>query len=135
MCRGIFVAVPLQELPDWLPTWCLDHLGREPSDVQFQRQQVSMVFGLQFADGSGWRPHCSTIRTSWSSTSPPTHSTRPESSWSGRLLRRADTGAGILVSSHHLDEVAWVARSAMPCRWCRDNNVARVTTGARASNW
>jgi hypothetical protein len=43
--------VPLDDLPDWLPAWCLDHLGGEPSGVLFQLQQVSMVFGLQLAGG------------------------------------------------------------------------------------
>jgi hypothetical protein len=43
------VPVPLGNLPDWLPTWCLDHLGGEPADVLFQLQQVSMVFGLGLA--------------------------------------------------------------------------------------
>jgi hypothetical protein len=44
--------VPLDDLPDWLPAWCLDQLGGEPADVLFQRQQVSMVFGLRLADGT-----------------------------------------------------------------------------------
>jgi hypothetical protein len=43
--------VPLDDLPDWLPPWCLEHLGGEPAAVLFQRQQVSMVFGLRLADG------------------------------------------------------------------------------------
>jgi Phosphotransferase enzyme family len=42
----------LCDLPDWLPTWCRDHLGGEPADVLFQLQQVSMVFGLRLADGT-----------------------------------------------------------------------------------
>jgi hypothetical protein len=42
----------LGDLPDWLPTWCLDHLGGEPTDVLFQLQQVSMVFGLGLAGGT-----------------------------------------------------------------------------------
>jgi hypothetical protein len=41
--------VPLDDLPDWLPTWCLDHLGGEPVDVLFEVQQVSMVFGLRLS--------------------------------------------------------------------------------------
>jgi hypothetical protein len=41
----------LDALPDWLPTWCLEHLGSEPIGVLFQVQQVSMVFGLQLAGG------------------------------------------------------------------------------------
>jgi hypothetical protein len=44
--------VPLDDLPDWLPAWCLDHLGSEPADVLFQVRQVSMVFGLRLAGGS-----------------------------------------------------------------------------------
>jgi hypothetical protein len=42
----------LDDLPDWLPGWCLDHLGGEPVGVLFQLQQVSMVFGLRLAGGS-----------------------------------------------------------------------------------
>jgi hypothetical protein len=41
----------LDDLPDWLPAWCLDHLGGEPVGVLFRQQQVSMVFGLRLADG------------------------------------------------------------------------------------
>jgi len=48
---GIVLGVPLDDLPDWLPAWCLDHLGGEPAGVLFQRQQVSTVFGLRLADG------------------------------------------------------------------------------------
>jgi hypothetical protein len=44
--------VPLDDLPDWLPGWCLDHLGSEPTGVLFQLQQVSMVFGLRLAGGT-----------------------------------------------------------------------------------
>jgi hypothetical protein len=44
--------MPLDDLPDWLPAWCLDQLGGEPSAVLFQLQQVSMVFGLRLADGA-----------------------------------------------------------------------------------
>jgi hypothetical protein len=42
----------LDDLPDWLPAWCLDHLGAEPSDVLFELQQISMVFGLRLAGGT-----------------------------------------------------------------------------------
>jgi hypothetical protein len=42
----------VDDLPDWLPGWCLDHLGREPTGVLFHVQQVSTVFGLRLADGS-----------------------------------------------------------------------------------
>jgi hypothetical protein len=43
--------VLLGDLPEWLPSWCLDHLGGEPAGVLFQLQQVSMVFGLRLAGG------------------------------------------------------------------------------------
>jgi hypothetical protein len=45
------VTVPLDDLPDWLPGWCLDHLGGEPVGVLFRLQQISMVFGLRLAGG------------------------------------------------------------------------------------
>ena len=45
------MTVPLDDLPDWLPGWCLDHRGGELAGVLFQLQQVSMVFGLRLADG------------------------------------------------------------------------------------
>jgi hypothetical protein len=41
----------LEDLPDWLPAWCLDHLGDEPADVLFHLHQVSMVFGLRLPGG------------------------------------------------------------------------------------
>jgi hypothetical protein len=41
----------LSDLPDWLPAWCLDHLGGEPAGVLFQRQQVTTVVGLRLAGG------------------------------------------------------------------------------------
>jgi hypothetical protein len=44
--------VLLGDLPGWLPTWCLDHLGGEPADVLFYLQQVSMVYGLRLAGGT-----------------------------------------------------------------------------------
>jgi hypothetical protein len=49
---GTVLTVPLGDLPDWLPAWCLDHLGGEPAEVLFQLQQVSMVFGLRLAGGT-----------------------------------------------------------------------------------
>src|SRR5262245_39710683 len=45
------LSVPLEDLSDWLPAWCLDHLGGEPVSVLFELQQVSMVFGLRLAGG------------------------------------------------------------------------------------
>jgi Phosphotransferase enzyme family len=44
--------VPLADLPDWLPAWCLANLGAEPADVLFQQRQVSTVFGLRLAGGT-----------------------------------------------------------------------------------
>jgi hypothetical protein len=44
--------VSLDDLPDWLPAWCLDHLGGVPADVLFRRRQISTVFGLRLADGT-----------------------------------------------------------------------------------
>ena len=44
--------MPLDDLPDWLPAWCLHHLGAEPAGVLFQAHQVSMVFGLRLAGGT-----------------------------------------------------------------------------------
>ncbi|SMD26180.1 phosphotransferase [Kibdelosporangium aridum] len=42
----------MNDLPEWLPAWCVDHLGSEPVDVLFQAQQISTVFGLRLADGT-----------------------------------------------------------------------------------
>jgi hypothetical protein len=44
--------MPLDDLPDWLPAWCLEHLGGEPTGVLFQLQQVSMVVGLRLPGGT-----------------------------------------------------------------------------------
>ncbi|WP_433018978.1 hypothetical protein [Kribbella sp. CA-294648] len=44
--------MPLEDLPDWLPGWSVDHLGAEPVDVLFQLHQVSMVFRLRLAGGT-----------------------------------------------------------------------------------
>jgi hypothetical protein len=43
---------PLGDLPDWLPAWCLEHLGGEPAEVLFRLHQVSMVFGLRLPGGA-----------------------------------------------------------------------------------
>jgi hypothetical protein len=42
----------LEDLPDWLPAWCLDHLGGEPAGLLFRQRQVSMVFGLRLTGGT-----------------------------------------------------------------------------------
>ncbi|HEY3869183.1 MAG TPA: hypothetical protein VGM10_12565 [Actinocrinis sp.] len=44
--------MPLNDLPDWLPPWCLDHLGSKPAEELFRLQQMSTVFGLRLADGT-----------------------------------------------------------------------------------
>jgi hypothetical protein len=49
---GTVVTVPLDDLPDWLPAWCREHLGGEPAGVLFKAQQVSMVFGLRLTSGT-----------------------------------------------------------------------------------
>ncbi|MGE5831120.1 MAG: hypothetical protein ACM30G_22555 [Micromonosporaceae bacterium] len=42
----------MDDLPDWLPAWCVDHLGGEPVEVLLHLQQVSMVFGLRLVGGT-----------------------------------------------------------------------------------
>jgi hypothetical protein len=42
----------LDDLPDWLPGWCLQLLGREPVGVLFGLEQTSTVFGLRLSDGT-----------------------------------------------------------------------------------
>jgi len=44
--------VPLDDLPGWLPAWCLDHLGGEPVGLLFQLQRISTVFGLRLTGGT-----------------------------------------------------------------------------------
>jgi hypothetical protein len=48
---GTVLTVALDDLPHWLPDWCLDHLGGEPVGVLFRKHQVSMVLGLRLAGG------------------------------------------------------------------------------------
>ena len=43
--------MPLDDLPGWLPAWCLDQLGGEPVGVLFRLEQVSLVLGLRLGDG------------------------------------------------------------------------------------
>jgi Phosphotransferase enzyme family len=43
--------MPLDDLPDWLPAWCVDQLGDEPVSVLFELRQISAVFGLRLAGG------------------------------------------------------------------------------------
>jgi hypothetical protein len=39
------------DLPDWLPGWCVDQLGDEPIEVLFAHRSISVVFGLRLAGG------------------------------------------------------------------------------------
>ena len=65
---GTVLTVPWDDLPEWLPAWCLDHLGGEPADVLFHLRQVSEVVGLRLTDGTevvvkaraddGWAASC-----------------------------------------------------------------------------
>jgi hypothetical protein len=41
----------LEELPDWLPSWCLEHLGAAPVAQLLRTQRISTVFGLRLANG------------------------------------------------------------------------------------
>ncbi|MBV9857396.1 MAG: hypothetical protein JOY82_23235, partial [Streptosporangiaceae bacterium] len=42
----------MDDLPGWLPAWCLDHLGGEPVGLLFQLQRISTVFGLRLTGGT-----------------------------------------------------------------------------------
>jgi hypothetical protein len=46
--------MPLDDLPDWLPAWCVDQLGDEPVSVLFELRQISAVFGLRSVGGTSW---------------------------------------------------------------------------------
>lgn len=43
--------VSLDDLPDWLPAWCLERLGSQPVGTLFHARSTSTVFGLTLADG------------------------------------------------------------------------------------
>ena len=43
--------MPLDDLPDWLPGWCVAQLGDEPAGVLFEWRSISAVFGLRLAGG------------------------------------------------------------------------------------
>jgi hypothetical protein len=43
--------VGLDELPDWLPGWCVAHLGAEPVSVLFERRSISSVVGVRLTSG------------------------------------------------------------------------------------
>ena len=49
--HGTVVTVGLDDLPDWVPSWCADQLGDEPVRVLFERRSISAVFGLLLAGG------------------------------------------------------------------------------------
>ncbi|WP_033288912.1 hypothetical protein [Amycolatopsis jejuensis] len=36
---------------EWLPDWCLQHLGGKPADVLFQQHQISAVYGFRLTGG------------------------------------------------------------------------------------
>lgn len=40
------------DLPEWLVSWCLEHMGSEPVGELLRIQRISTVYGLQLADGS-----------------------------------------------------------------------------------
>jgi hypothetical protein len=44
-------TVSLDDLPDWLPSWCSSQLGSAPDHVLFRVHQVSLVVGLRLAGG------------------------------------------------------------------------------------
>ncbi|WP_219467263.1 phosphotransferase [Nonomuraea rhizosphaerae] len=44
--------MPFDDLPGWLPAWCLEQLGSRPVDVLFRHQSMSAVFGLRLAGGT-----------------------------------------------------------------------------------
>ncbi|MBE2998259.1 hypothetical protein IDM40_06005 [Nocardiopsis sp. HNM0947] len=41
----------LDDLPDWVPSWCMDHLHDEPVSVLFRHRSMSRVYGLRMASG------------------------------------------------------------------------------------
>jgi len=49
--HGTVLTMPLDDLPDWLPAWCVDQLGEEPVSALFELRQISAVFGLRLASG------------------------------------------------------------------------------------
>src|SRR5262249_8881024 len=44
-------GVALDDLPEWIPQWCLDHRGGAPVGGLFELRQVSMVSGRRLAGG------------------------------------------------------------------------------------
>ena len=42
----------IEQLPGWVRPWCSDHLGAEPVEVLFAREQVSTVLGLELSSGA-----------------------------------------------------------------------------------
>ena len=46
---GTVLTVSLEDLPAWLPGWCVEQLGDEPVSVVFERSSLSVVFGLRLA--------------------------------------------------------------------------------------
>jgi hypothetical protein len=48
---GTVITVSLDDLPDWLPGWCVDQWGNEPVSVLFEVRSISVVFGLRLSSG------------------------------------------------------------------------------------
>jgi hypothetical protein len=48
---GTVDAMSLEDLPEWLPGWCVDRFGGEPVAVLFSRLSISAVFGLRLTGG------------------------------------------------------------------------------------
>jgi hypothetical protein len=46
---GTVLSVPLGDLPDWLPAWCLDHLGGEPPDGMPGAENVHAAWRMEVA--------------------------------------------------------------------------------------
>ncbi|WP_086826129.1 phosphotransferase [Allokutzneria sp. NRRL B-24872] len=41
----------VDDLPGWLPSWCVDQVGCAPVSVLFAERSISAVFGVRLADG------------------------------------------------------------------------------------
>ena len=40
----------VEDLPEWLPAWCVTNLGDEPAGVLFRRVSISAVYGVRLAN-------------------------------------------------------------------------------------
>ena len=53
--HGTVLTMPLDDLPDWLPAWCVDQLGDEPVTVLFELRQISRCSGCGWpVGGTSW---------------------------------------------------------------------------------